>query len=339
MSKKQLSLLRILVYCLLTWFIANVIRLAYTMFASTDPYTPATATQHSMEVSHRHIPQKNIALPTNARCKHKGKVFVIGVCKTGTKTLKAMLRRLGYRCNRNTTEMERACQYLPLSKWYKDVELINGVGVDDISWLFHSKRLYDLIALSTYRTLQSGDLPWAFLYPVFDKWYPNSKYILTVRSSTYDVLNSEMKQRVRANKWRVNATWQHTYMVLARRYEMHNQNVKQYFRSMDKLQDLLVIDVHNESKQEIPYKRIVEFLGCDLDQHKHVQLPKRNVHGHKQADFFPRNYTFDWRTFASYHNKYRRIFQLLDSQNRHESVYYMDDEKWNRLKHIYEPLD
>ena len=45
-----------------------------------------------------------------------------------------------------------------------------------------------------------GDAPYLFLYSILDQLYPGSKFIMTVRNNTWDLVNSDVKQEVRVRK-------------------------------------------------------------------------------------------------------------------------------------------
>ncbi len=90
----------------------------------------------------------------------KNKVFCIGEPKTGTSTLGICLRVLGI----------KSC-----GGWRPDLSLLwNGDGLD-----------FDLLLEESKKQNAYHDFPWNYmqLYQKFDKVYPNSKFILTVRDS------------------------------------------------------------------------------------------------------------------------------------------------------------
>eukprot|EP01084_Bolivina_argentea_P197386 338281_1 len=135
--------------------------------------------------------------PNANKCGFEGKVFVLGASKTGTKTMGGILSTLlGYHC---TYQPMHTCGFHPLDEYYQNSELALSVAPDDISWIFHSPLLYNDFIQSLKQSRSFSDLPWAFLYPLYDQLIPPgySKFILLVRDSTRDVVNSNMKMLAR----------------------------------------------------------------------------------------------------------------------------------------------
>jgi len=93
----------------------------------------------------------------------KPKIFGIGMFKTGTKTLGAALTKLGFRT---------------LSGPWWPEEMIND------PWYEQSERwteYYDVIKSQVEKYDTFEDYPWMYLYEECDHWWPESKFILTIR--------------------------------------------------------------------------------------------------------------------------------------------------------------
>ena len=176
----------------------------------------------------------------NKHCSYNGKVFIIGMYKTGTTSLTHALSMLGYPCSRigdksRNIHNRHSCDWQSLnwanyfdynsynhSKSYsysynnnnkKNEDNASWIGnkinnidshlqsfiaemsVFDISWMFSNKYIYYLIMYLTIYGYNFGDSPWLHIYPILNEWYPfpYSKFILTIRNNTYDVVNSDFK--------------------------------------------------------------------------------------------------------------------------------------------------
>jgi hypothetical protein len=106
-----------------------------------------------------------------------------------------------------------------------------------------------------------SDAPWLYLYRELDEWYPGSRFILTIRSSTEAVVKSEFEHWDRAfimERWLKQEDRPPTAEQFARRYEQHNENVRTYFK--DRPDDLLEICFETEAQ---PWRRLCEFLSID----------------------------------------------------------------------------
>lgn len=204
-----------------------------------------------------------------------GKIFNIGLPKTGTHSLHTALLQLGYRSLHNPLELRQQC-YEGRYRFDRD----------------------DWDALTNF-----GE----HCYPQLDDAYPNSKFILTVRdidqwiesyhrqigdtTGQHDAMrffNSRSWYRprtwYRAAAARVGAgvrlTSLHarleifgTYRFNAERcryvYETHYRNVLHHFR--DRMNDLLVLDICGGESWE----KLCEFLGHD--QVPHTMFPREYV--------------------------------------------------------------
>merc|ERR1712032_1399167 len=98
------------------------------------------------------------------------------------------------------------------------------------------------------------------------------------------------------HKMGIRIKWEQFWNLNARQYELHNQNVLNYFEKKRKMKDLLIINLGMESTKPInqQWNRITEFLGCPnvskpLPIHNSANAKRAN-----QIDFFPKNYTIKW---------------------------------------------
>ena len=145
------------------------------------------------------------------------KVFCIGFQKTGTKTLAAALRTLGYK-----------------------VTGPNGVMDPRIQDTVHT-RVRNLVRL--FDAFQ--DNPWPVLYRELDHEYPGSKFVLSVRSPEAwikSVVGHFGTFETPMRKWIYGAGYPRgNEAIYLRRYETHNAEALAYFEHRPN--DLLVMDV------------------------------------------------------------------------------------------------
>jgi hypothetical protein len=164
----------------------------------------------------------------------KGKVFGIGFQKTATTSLAVSLYMLGY----NVT---------------------GHFGVLDPEI---STKVYDYAYALADRFDAAQDTPWPVLYRELDRRYPNSKFVLTTRSS-----DRWVKSVVKHFGHREIPTHQWIYGVESaagnediyiQRYEAHNREVIEYFKGRP--DDLLVMDITQGDGWEL----LCPFLGVDI---------------------------------------------------------------------------
>ncbi|ETO27746.1 hypothetical protein RFI_09386 [Reticulomyxa filosa] len=156
--------------------------------------------------------------------------------------------------------------------------------------------------------------------------HANSKYILTIRQSTWDLVNSDLKMYCRvlhlydvvnSKHFQCNQSQQYTQqqvdtlfdnyrtrfgtsfkdymMLIARRYELHNQNVVQYFQSRKQIHNLLVINLFDKSIDH--WSVLKNFLGCDFSLPNQKEFPRSNVGEKVVSEFIPRDYPLNWKNY------------------------------------------
>ena len=211
-------------------------------------------------------------LPQNAKCKHTGKVFAVGIMKTGTTSMSAALKTLGYSCYGDSCIHVGNWDYLiDVVHLWQPQEVIN------LS-ILKIKELWKRYLKDSFNGLNFGDSPWCFMYPIFDKLYPNSKFILTKRTSDETYINSYLKYITGFKKtYAKQGLTDSMFASLAvRRYHLHNKMVEQYFKN--RTDDLLTITVGKPQDENDPdlMEVIANFLGCDAGNKR---FPKKNRAG------------------------------------------------------------
>lgn len=177
------------------------------------------------------------------------KLFGIGFQKTATTSLGEALSILGYKVTGPFGWMDADIQRTALSR-----------------------------ALSTAEKFDAfQDFPWAILYKELDMHFPNSKFILTVRNEEewyesmlrhFGTRSTPMREWVYGKAY---PRWnKKTYI---KRYNDHNDEVKDYFKSRPN--DLLVVDITAGDG----WKPICSFLDC---KEPDVMFPRSNPAGERR---------------------------------------------------------
>ena len=154
--------------------------------------------------------------------------------KTGTTSLCKALRLLGYHSvSMNSEPGLTTTNYWDFAPWYNMLDGFYGWASDDISFMFYQNEIIEHILVNSDISYNFGDAPMLFAYHLFDQYYsvpPNinsninvnmntsmldnlsfdgyrfgnltnmdngAKFILTVRNSTWEVVNSDIKMAVR----------------------------------------------------------------------------------------------------------------------------------------------
>ena len=176
------------------------------------------------------------------------KVFGVGMFKTGTTSLGLALERLGFRASfRFWGQFPTLAPYFEL-----DTRKFEPLAPE--------------IRARADRFDAFSDAPWLFLYRELDEWYPGSRFILTLRSSTDVLVQAQLAQWDRIGimeRWLAQEGYRPSRERFVRRYEQHNENVRTYFK--DRPDDLLEICFETEPQ---PWRRLCEFLGVDAVPHE-----------------------------------------------------------------------
>jgi len=170
-----------------------------------------------------------------------GKVFGVGMFKTGTTTLGVALERLGLRAHHwFWPQLDGLAPYFDLdSAKFAPFEPEIRAKVER----------FDAFA----------DAPWLFLYRELDAWYPGSRFVLTLRRDSETLVRAQLGQWRRLGileQWLEEEGYYPPPEKFLERYERHNENVRAYFR--DRPDDILEICWETERN---PWGRLADFLG------------------------------------------------------------------------------
>lgn len=162
------------------------------------------------------------------------KVFGIGLNKTGTKTLGACFRTLGYR-----------------NKSF-DLELMECYNNRDLNSVFQVSDQYDSFE----------DWPWPLIYRELDEKYPEAKFILTIRKDPETWFESLCRHALRTGPTRAREIAYGYSMPMENPvrhmdiYRNHNQAVIDHFSGRPG--KLLVISWEANPTWSV----LCDFLGC-----------------------------------------------------------------------------
>jgi hypothetical protein len=165
------------------------------------------------------------------------KIIGMGLNKTGTKTLGECFRILGF-------SYHMTCNEVAFNLWRKgDTDELMKIA-------------------SVYNTFE--DWPWPLLYREFDKYFPGSKFILTVRKNPETWYRSLCNHSVRTGPTEYRKAIYGEYMPHENKdshinfYESYNQAIRDYFR--ERSQDFL--EVCWEAGDD--WDQLCHFLGLPL---------------------------------------------------------------------------
>ena len=211
--------------------------------------------------------------PQNNKCSHKGRVFALGIMKTGTTSMTAALNHLGYHCTHDSC--------IHLGNWFHFIDTVHlwqPFEIIVLSILNMTDLLNETYLKETQQALAFGDSPWCFLYPVWDKLYPDSKYILMTRKDDETYVNSYLRYLKKFGKKFVNKglSDEEFALIALRRYHLHNERVREYFK--DRPDDLLEITVGDSGDI---YDKVAKFLGCNKPSRRFPHENKSNRMGIK----------------------------------------------------------
>jgi hypothetical protein len=188
-----------------------------------------------------------------------GKIFGIGMSRTGTTSLNHVLENMGYRC----------FHFVGALMADSNSDILDDVDV-------------------------AMDSPIPLLFPQLDKKYPNSKFILTTRNKdswlesmhwlfTHGKVIWNWPKSTQAYHRKFYGTIKYDKNILSNHYDLFHQKVFEYFK--DRPRDLLVINID---------RRININDICDyLDKPRiNIQFPKTNER--QYASIFSRvKYSFN----------------------------------------------
>jgi hypothetical protein len=183
------------------------------------------------------------------------KVFGIGLNKTGTTTLGVCLKELGYNTKGYTRNSKKLLRQIVLDGNYRNVN----------PTVFQ----YDAFE----------DWPWPLIWPYLDKQWPGSKFILTLRKTPEEWLESVKMHSKNSTPIPISRKAAYGFYYpfgheseYIEAYCRHERKVREYFKYRES--DLLVINWDEGDGWE----ELCRFLGCPVPD---ISLPHANSSGER----------------------------------------------------------
>jgi hypothetical protein len=203
----------------------------------------------------------------------KTKVFGIGFHKTGTTSLAKALSYLGYR-----------------------VTGPNGVNNPNIA-----KDVCGMAFGLANKFDAFQDNPWPILYKELDDKFPDSKFVLTIRS-TSDWIKSVVthfgEDETPMREWIYGVAHpKGNEAIYVERYERHNREVVEYFKDREK--DLLILDIARGQGWE----KLCPFLGKRIPA---VPFPCANTALERENEQ-KRERNWLWQTYVRFERHARKL--------------------------------
>ena len=188
------------------------------------------------------------------------KIICVGQPKTGTKTLKSILKKLG-----KTVSGDPLCF---LNNNNSDYTTIDGITINtdnffnNIGYLHKNLEMFDFF----------HDVPYSFNYELIDKKYSNSKFILTIRDEEEWFKSLFYYQRlplpVGSPKKIINVIYHHEIILeeykeeVIELYRKYNNDVITYFKNTP--EKLLIINLCDKNKCETDIiQKICDFTNLN----------------------------------------------------------------------------
>lgn len=202
---------------------------------------------------------------------NENKIFGIGLSKTATTSLCAVLVDLGFNATHGVTSFlewrgSKALTFLcDILNWLATKFKCEFLFIRPFLYQFGENKFH-FEKLAQYESV--GDLPIGIYYRELDKLYPGSKFILTIRDEDkwiesarhhFDIKRATQKHHT-WNKMRTEVYGCIFFNEKKFRdaYRKHIKEVREYFK--DRPDDLLGIDLCHSPKWDL----ICEFLGCEI---------------------------------------------------------------------------
>jgi len=158
---------------------------------------------------------------------------------------------------------------------------LNLLGVNTLhsAHYIHPDIIYDLNH-SIYENYDGlCDTPFFNLYKEYDKKFPKTKFIYTIRPKDKWLISFENLYKADYNKWSNNTHLHHIKLygqkefdkeIWGDYFDKHNEGVVSYFKGRE--DDLLIIDITNNTSEE-NWKQICDFLNLPIPN---IQFPNIN---------------------------------------------------------------
>ena len=198
---------------------------------------------------------------SNIKQSIQNKVFCIGSNKTGTTSLDAAMKILGFK----SMPEELAYSYI-----LRDKDSKNQVN-----------NFRNLMKTNTQNFNFFEDLPFCFgnNYKLIDHFYPDAKYILTLRdpeawfSSCNRWIEALNCKPIYSWIWGIDFSFENKNKII-KLYNKRNSEIIRHFNSTNKLMELQI--------ETATYRILCQFLGIDLDSVSKLDFPMENINDFKK---------------------------------------------------------
>ena len=174
------------------------------------------------------------------------KIFCIGMFKTGTSSMAIALEKLGYKTLRGPW-------------WPKKIMIKDDFYERPNEWIpYHTTIKHKIGYYDAF-----VDYPWMFLYDKLDFWYPNSRFVLTVRDpESLARSDIDMLKRIGHSESKI-----YTKKKIINRYTEHRKKVLEYFKSKN---NFIEFDIFKGEG----WKKLCSFLNKETPN---ISFPHFNI--------------------------------------------------------------
>lgn len=213
------------------------------------------------------------------RSHHKPKVFCVGMYKTGTTSISAALSELGFKEFQFRSPFEPGKDLSTTS--FALVPGLDQFKYDSIQPLVLDSPSWGVLKEAADKGTSFAEGPWLFLFQEWDRLYPNSKFILSLRKGPTELdaatsaANSDLAMWKRLGLYheiRQHLSDEDILQNMIRRYIQHVKAVRQHFAGREK--SLMEICLAENTDEE-NWSKLTQFLGVDTP--KTCAFPKLNA--------------------------------------------------------------
>ena len=179
----------------------------------------------------------------------KHKVFCVGMFKTGTTSLGKAFEILGYKTLHGPWWMTG-----------EENKLIDSFNERPDIWNNYEKQIKNCV--EKFDAFQ--DFPWMFVYKELYKWYPDAKFVYTVRNID-DIVKSEIGMWNRCGD-EVDEVIKQKFI---KRYQNHEKEIREFFKNKENFLELSIID------QQEGWDKLCKFLELPVPSTTFPHLNKK----------------------------------------------------------------
>ncbi|KAF2206645.1 hypothetical protein CERZMDRAFT_103168 [Cercospora zeae-maydis SCOH1-5] len=190
--------------------------------------------------------------------RHRPKIFVIGLSKTGTTSIGDALERLSYR---RLGWRDIRSRHL-VHTWAH-----SHINTNPNTTTNSTLSLPPTLLAQTLQYDAFEDLPWPKLYPQLAALYPTAKFILSLRKDDETWLRS-MATHMGRGEWQPYAmfygatTFEGNEEVIRQSYVNHTREVREFFRGQEERYVEMRIDNYDDDGEEENWRALCRVAEC-----------------------------------------------------------------------------